>query len=259
MPIPIQRHVNSQINDYPEPLRHLIKDARLYSAMMFQPLYRKAATVRLQLQLACKRRTTRPLNLITGTVIVMFGLCWCGDLSFDSRLDVVNQADVVDINAVAEQIIKVESNGDINAKNKRSSATGLGQFVNETWLRLIRNHRPDLAKDRSENEVLELRRDPDIAREMTVRFTERNAWLLRKCGLPVTPGTLYLAHFAGSAGAAAILSAEEQADAATIMAAADATRKTDRARLIKLNPFLDRLTIADLKLWADRKMRVSRL
>jgi hypothetical protein len=227
--------------------------------MMFQRLYRKAATVRLQLHLACKRWTIRPLNLVTGTVIVIFGLCWCVDISFHSRSDAVDQGHIVDISTVVEQIIKVESNGDFNAKNKRSSATGLGQFVNETWLVLIRTHRPDLAKDRSENEVLELRRNPDIAREMIVRFTERNAWLLSKRGLPVTPGTLYLAHFAGSAGAAAILSAEEKADAATIMAAADATRKTDRAKLVKLNPFLDRLTIADLKLWADRKMRVSRL
>jgi hypothetical protein len=226
--------------------------------MMFQPVYRKAAAVRRQLQLACKRSAIRPLNLITGTVIVVFGLCWCGGLSFHSRLDTVDQAHIIDINGVAEQIIKVESNGDYNAKNKRSSATGLGQFVNETWLVLIRTHRPDLAKGRSESEVLELRRDPEIARAMTVRFAERNAAILRKRGLPVTPATLYLAHFAGSAGAAAILSAQEQADAATIMAAADATRKTDRATLVKLNPFLERLTIADLKLWAERKMRTSR-
>jgi hypothetical protein len=236
-----------------------MEDARPYSAMTFQRLHRKAAIVRLQLQLACKRWIVRPVNLITGPVIVVFGLCWCGGLSSNSRLDALDQAHIVDINAVAEQIIKVESNGDCNAKNKRSSATGLGQFVNETWLLLIRTHRPDLAKDRSENEVLELRLDPDIAREMTVRFTERNAGLLRKRGLPVTPGTLYLAHFAGSAGAAAILSAEEQADAATIMAAADATGKTHRAKLVKFNPFLDQLTISDLKLWAERKMRVSRL
>jgi hypothetical protein len=69
---------------------------------------------------------------------------------------------------------------------------------------------------RSEGELLELRRDPNIAHEMTVRFTDRNAWILRKHGLPVTPGTLYLAHFAGGAEAAAILSADEEADPATI-------------------------------------------
>ena len=80
----------------------------------------------------------------------------------------------------------------------------------------------------------------------------------RKRGLPVTPGSLYLAHFAGSAGAVAILTAEQEADAATVMARADATRRTAREKLVKLNPFLERLTVADLKLWADRKMRVRR-
>jgi hypothetical protein len=59
--------------------------------------------------------------------------------------------------------------------------------------------RPDLAKGRSQAEILELRRDAKIAREITARFTERNAELLSKRGLPVTPGTLYLAHFAGGA------------------------------------------------------------
>jgi hypothetical protein len=48
--------------------------------------------------------------------------------------------------AVVEQIIRVESGGDPNAKNKRSSATGLGQFLDETWLDMIRTHRPNLAK-----------------------------------------------------------------------------------------------------------------
>src|SRR5262249_28290022 len=78
-----------------------------------------------------------------------------------------------------------------------SSATGLGQFLDETWLDMIRAHRPDLAKGRSQEEVLELRRGAKNAREITARFTERNAGVLRKTGLPVTPGTLYLAHFSG--------------------------------------------------------------
>jgi hypothetical protein len=62
---------------------------------------------------------------------------------------------------------------------------------------MISAHRPDLAKGRSQAEILELRQDASIAREITARFTERNAELLNKRGLPVTPGTLYLAHFAG--------------------------------------------------------------
>jgi hypothetical protein len=163
------------------------------------------------------------------------------------------------IHAVVEQIIRVESNGDPNAKNKRSSATGLGQFLDETWLDMIRAHRPDLAKGRNQAEILELRRDTKIAREITARFTERNAEMLRKRGLTVTPGTLYLAHFAGGAGAMAILSAMENADAALVMATADATGRTKREKIIKANPFLERFTVADLRNWADRKMQVPGL
>jgi hypothetical protein len=160
------------------------------------------------------------------------------------------------IDAVVERIIGVESDGDPNAKSKRSSATGLGQFLDETWLDMIRAHRPDLAKSRSQTEILEMRRDAKVAREITARFTERNAEMLRKRGLPVTPGTLYLAHFAGGAGAVAILSAMENADAALVMATADATGRTKREKIIKANPFLERFTVADLRNWAARKMQV---
>jgi len=163
------------------------------------------------------------------------------------------------IQAVVEQIIGVESNGDPNAKNKRSSATGLGQFLDETWLDMISAHRPDLAKGRSQAEILELRRDAKIAREITARLTERNAEVLSKRGLPVTPGTLYLAHFAGGAGAVAILSAMEDADAALVMATADATGRTKREKIIKANPFLEGFTVANLRNWADHKMRIPHL
>jgi hypothetical protein len=180
--------------------------------------------------------------------------------AYSHRTPILSQevSEAVNIDAVVEQIISVESNGDPNAKNKRSSAMGLGQFLDETWLVLIRAHRPDLAKGRSEGETLDLRRDPIVAREITSRFTERNAKILRKRGLPVTPGTLYLAHFAGAAGAIAILSALEGADAASIMASADATGRTKRDKLVRANPFLERFTVADLKSWADRKMRIRR-
>jgi hypothetical protein len=159
------------------------------------------------------------------------------------------------IDAVVERIIEVESNGDPNAKNSRSSATGLSQFVNETWLDLVRAYRPDLIRGRSDSEALELRREAKLAREITTRFVERNAAMLRKRGLPVTAGTMYLAHFAGVAGAVAILSAPGNADAALVMAGADASGRTKREQLIKANPFLEHFTVADLRTWADRKMR----
>jgi hypothetical protein len=189
--------------------------------------------------------------------LTAFTLAWLGAstsyLPPDPQREEPTAASTVD--AVVERIIDVESGGDPNAKNKRSSATGLGQFLDETWLDMIRAHRPDLAKGRNQNEILELRRDAKVAREITTRFTERNAGMLRKRGLPVTPGTLYLAHFAGGAGAVAILLAMENADAALIMATADATGRTNREKLVKANPFLERFTVADLRNWADRKMR----
>jgi hypothetical protein len=201
----------------------------------------------------CHSRVLRRV-IIIGMSLTAFGFGWLGpSVSYwqpDSQRE--EPTAVSAIHAVVERIIDVESDGDPNAKSKRSSATGLGQFLDETWLDMIRAHRPDLAKGRIQTEILELRRDAKVAREITAR----NAEMLRKRGLPVTPGTLYLAHFAGGAGAVAILSAMENADAALVMATADATGRTKREKIIKANPFLERFTVADLRNWADRKMRV---
>jgi hypothetical protein len=188
--------------------------------------------------------------------LAAFGSGWWGGNSiWFFNLDEGTPPQGSPIDTVVERIIRAESNGDPNARNKRSSAMGLGQFIDETWLGLIRAHRPDLAMGQSQDKTLELRRDAKIAREMTLRFTEQNADMLRKRGLPVTPETLYLAHFAGGAGAVAILSAPHEADAATVMAGADTTGRTKREKIVRANPFLDRFTVADLRSWADRKMR----
>jgi hypothetical protein len=199
------------------------------------------------------------LVLVTGMLLIALGVGLSAGRYFHRAPAPAQElAQEVNIDAVVDQIIKVESNGDSKAKNKRSSATGLGQFLDETWLLLIRAHRPDLVRERTEAAVLDLRQDPSLAREITARFTERNANVLKRRGLPVTPGTLYLAHFAGAAGAVAVLSALEEADAAATMASADATGRTKRDRLVKANPFLEGFTVADLKSWADRKMRIRR-
>ena len=81
--------------------------------------------------------------------------------------------------------------------------------------------------------------------------------MLSKRRLPITPGSLYLTYFAGPAGAAALLSGAENADAASLMASADVTGRTTREKLVSANPFLKVLTVGDLKTWADHKMRVS--
>ena len=110
------------------------------------------------------------------------------------------------VKALVERIIAIESNGDPNAKNKRSSATGAGQFLDDTWLEAVRRHRRDLIQGRSDKEVLELRRDAELTREIATRLVEQYATMLSKRRLPITPGSLYLTYFAGPAGAVALLS-----------------------------------------------------
>ena len=159
--------------------------------------------------------------------------------------------------SVVDWIICAESNGDPNARNKRSSATGLAQFIDQTWLHMIRAHRPDFARISNEK-ALELRRDPELVREITLRLLERNAALLKRHNLPVTPGTLYLSHFAGGAGAVALLTADNSADAPSVMAQADATGQMNRGKLVHANPFLAAFTVGDIKTWADNKMRARK-
>src|SRR5215204_5811531 len=195
-------------------------------------------------------------RLISGLTAFVVGLLM-GDVLYDvQHSNQHGRVSEVPPRVVAERIICAESNGDPNAKNKRSSATGAAQFIDETWLHMIRAHRPDFAK-MSNKEALELRRDPELAREMTMRLLERNATTLRRRELPVTSGTLYLSHFAGGAGAVALLSAPEADDAASVMARADVTGQTKRESLVRANPFLSSLTVADIKNWADKKMRGS--
>jgi hypothetical protein len=130
------------------------------------------------------------------------------------------------------------------------SATGAGQFLDDTWVDAVRRHRRDLIQGRSDKELLELRRDTEIV----TRLVEQYATMLSKRRLPITPGSLYLTYFAGSAGAVALLSGAENADAASLMASADLTGRTTREKLVSANPFLKELTVGDLKTWADHKM-----
>ncbi len=196
--------------------------------------------------------------LVTAALLGAFGFGWLLAASFDVRFGNENELMAsTAIDSIVERIIAVESDNIPGTKNSRSSATGPGQFIDETWLELIRAYRPDLIPGRSKPDLLKLRQEPKLAREITTRLVERNTAMLRRRGLPVTAGTVYLAHFAGGAGAVAILSAPYSADAALVMASADATGRTKRDQLIKANPFLEHLTAADLMVWADRKMGSS--
>jgi hypothetical protein len=151
------------------------------------------------------------------------------------------------IDTVVDRIIGVESSGDPNAKNPKSTATGLGQFTEGTWLSTIKNHRPDLYNSMSPAELLALRTNPVIAREMTVRHTEDNAKVLGGRGIAVTPANLYLAHFLGAAGAVSVLSANPSTPITDELVGQKGAVAANRT-------ILEGKTAGDVVAWAGSKM-----
>lgn len=143
-----------------------------------------------------------------------------------------------------DSIIGAESGGDANATNPRSSASGAGQFIDSTWLDTIRKARPDLAEGKSDQELLALKTNPDLSRQMTEAYAAQNGEILSKAGQPVTPGNTYLAHFAGPQGAVSVLSADPSTPVGQVLGPG----------AMKANPFLQGMTAGDLRAWADRKM-----
>jgi hypothetical protein len=146
--------------------------------------------------------------------------------------------------ALSDSIVSAESGGDPNARNPNSSASGAGQFIDSTWLDMVAKNRPDLMQGRSRDEVLALRNDPDLSRQMVQAYADQNAKSLSAAGLPVNDGTLYLAHFAGPAGAAKVLSADPRTPAASILG----------DTVTAANPFLRNMSAGDLAAWAQRKV-----
>lgn len=100
-------------------------------------------------------------------------------------------------NRVLNRVVGAESTGDPNAKNTKSSATGLGQFIDETWLLTVKKHAPELMKGRSPAQVLALRTDPEISKRMLDGFTKDNIAVLKAQGVPVNGNTIYMAHHFG--------------------------------------------------------------
>jgi hypothetical protein len=143
---------------------------------------------------------------------------------------------------MAGRIIGAESSGDPNAKNPLSSASGLGGFTNGTWLDTIKKHRPDIKG--TDQELLALKSNGDLSTELTTKFTEDNIGVLQKASIPVTPGNIYLAHFAGQGGVQDIFKASDDAQLDTVLG------KEEMAA----NPILAGKNVAWIKQWAADEM-----
>ncbi len=116
-----------------------------------------------------------------------------------------------------DKVVGTESSGDPNAvpRDKSgkllSSAVGLGQFIESTWLRMFKQYFPDRAAGLSDAMILALRKDGETSRAMIELYASENAKLLEKAGVAVSDANLYLAHFLGPQGAIAVLTANANA------------------------------------------------
>ncbi|MFE1602531.1 lytic transglycosylase domain-containing protein [Methylobacterium sp. ID0610] len=152
-----------------------------------------------------------------------------------------------------------ESSLDPTAKAATSSASGLFQFIEQTWLGILKQDGPALglgayaeaitAKPQggytvsdptARQTILDLRQDPDVASALAGALTRRNHdALVAELGREPTQGDLYAAHVLGTRGAATLIRAAQftpaRAAATDLPEAAGANRglfydKTGRPR-----------------------------
>jgi len=140
------------------------------------------------------------------------------------------RATSVDFNYLLAQA-EVESSLDPDARAATSSATGLYQFIDSTWLGTVKKHGERFGLGALSNEItltasdgakvadparrsaiLALRNDPQVASLMAAGLAEDNrAHLTPILGRQPSHAELYLAHFLGADGAGRFLS-EMQTD-----------------------------------------------
>lgn len=126
----------------------------------------------------------------------------------------------VDFDYLLQTAIR-ESSLNPEAKAPSSSATGLFQFIDSTWLQVMKQEGPRLgyqayadaitvdadgdysvADKTLRKEILELRENPQVASDLAAAFTRSNGdYLFEKFGRMPSPGELYIAHFLGAQGA----------------------------------------------------------
>ncbi|MEW6629392.1 MAG: M23 family metallopeptidase [Pseudomonadota bacterium] len=148
------------------------------------------------------------------------------------------------VEILTDRIVHVESGGSSRAKNPLSSATGAGQFISKTWIRMMNTYRPDLARSLSTADLLALRYDATLSREMVRNLAREGEAYLRARGHQITAGRLYLCHFLGMEGAHQVLAAPASAQLSAVLGSA----------VIQANPFLTGKTASYVVDWAERKM-----
>lgn len=148
-----------------------------------------------------------------------------------------------------DKLIGRESSGDSNAVprdsngNLLSTAQGLGQFIESTWMDFLNEMHPDILGSMSKKDALDLRKVDAFMMEAIDWITKKNAATLQSNGYKPTDDKLYLAHLLGSGDAINLFNAEDR----TLLK--DVIKKAS----IDSNPFMADKTVGWLKNWAITK------
>ncbi len=166
---------------------------------------------------------------------------------------------------------KRESGLKSHAKSATSSATGLFQFVEQTWLGLVKkygaehglascanaiskgaNGRYQVENPADRQAILALRNNPQAAALMAGKYTgEARATLKSALGRDVCNGELYAAHFLGAEGASRLIKLTEtkpDMSAATAFPQAAAANRN-----VFYNSDGSAKSVGDVYAWATRK------
>lgn len=147
--------------------------------------------------------------------------------------------------SVIDRIVNVESGGNPFAKASTSSAVGVGQFTESTWLGLFNKVFPELS-ELNDTAKLALRTNEEASRKMLEALTKQNQQALINAGLDANATNTYLAHFLGSGDAIKVLLANPDELAANIV----------KKQSVDANPsvFKPGMTARDLVQFANQKM-----
>ncbi|MAF98134.1 MAG: hypothetical protein CMH26_05820 [Micavibrio sp.] len=138
------------------------------------------------------------------------------------------------------QQARAESNFNDNVQAKSSSASGLYQFIESTWMNMVERYGDKYGietEGKSRSEILELRNDAEISANMAAEFASENERFLESnWGGDIGSTELYFAHFMGAGGAASFLKSHDENP---MQAAADLFPQAARANY---NVFYERET-----------------
>jgi hypothetical protein len=130
-----------------------------------------------------------------------------------------------------DRLMLAESGGQDAARNPRSTAVGPFQFIEETFLDVVRRHFADETMSLSAVALLALRQDRAFARRAAEAYSKDNAAHLAREGIATSFTNLRLAYLAGPSGAVRVLRAPPQTRVSTLLSTAAVSANTFMAHM----------------------------